>query len=435
MAKKITKAAIDNLKAPESGEVSIWDSELEGFGVRCQKGGKKVYVIRYRAPDAKRTQRKMVLARCSDVPPDKARELARKEFAKIADGHDPVAEKRPQPAVAKAKLPTVEALFEGYVASMRAKSQASADEVERALLKAGNNAADALGRHKEAREVTASDIVEYVASLFDNGTRGAADKHRGYIASAFAWGITSTNDYTVKNRQNWGVTHNPATDVAKDSGAKNTRDRNLSAAEVRIVWEATDLDAGKFASQEIAACIRLLICCGQRVQETLRIDGCEIDLQNRVWNMPAHKTKGGKYPHDVPLPDQALPILRDLKMMYGDGPLFPLKKDGSEGIIDYREVGRAIKRWMGKKGVPGIERFQTRDLRRTWKSRAHDAGVDRFTRDLIQQHAMGDTGSKHYDRAVYYPQMRAAMDKWAVWLADVIDGKVVAGPWEAKIAA
>ena len=151
--------------------------------------------------------------------------------------------------------------------------------------------------------------------------------------------------------------------------------------------------------------------------------------------MPAHKTKLGKYPHDVPLPEQALPVLRDLKMMYGDGPLFPLKKDGCEGIIDYREVGRAIKRWMGKKGVPGIERFQTRDLRRTWKSRAHDAGVDRFTRDLIQQHAMGDTGSKHYDRAVYYPQMRAAMDKWSIWLADVIDGKVVAGPWEAKIAA
>jgi hypothetical protein len=60
--------------------------------------------------------------------------------------------------------------------------------------------------------------------------------------------------------------------------------------------------------------------------------------------------------------------------------------------------------------------FQPRDLRRTWKSRAHDAGVDRFTRDLIQQHAKGDTGSKNYDRADYLPQMRAAMTKWNDWL-------------------
>jgi hypothetical protein len=43
------------------------------------------------------------------------------------------------------------------------------------------------------------------------------------------------------------------------------------------------------------------------------------------------------------------------------------------------------------------------------------AGVDRFTRDLIQQHARGDTGGKHYDHADYLPQMREAMKKWEKW--------------------
>jgi len=67
-----------------------------------------------------------------------------------------------------------------------------------------------------------------------------------------------------------------------------------------------------------------------------------------------------------------------------------------------------------------MEHFQTRDLRRTWKSRAADAGVDRFTRDLIQQHAMGDTGSRHYDRADYLGQMAEAMTKWGAWLASAL---------------
>lgn len=66
--------------------------------------------------------------------------------------------------------------------------------------------------------------------------------------------------------------------------------------------------------------------------------------------------------------------------------------------------------------------FTSRDLRRTWKSRAHDAGVDRFTRDLIQQHAKSDTGSKNYDRADYVPQMREAMAKWSAWLGIVLSG-------------
>ncbi|WNL50865.1 integrase [Xanthomonas phage Murka] len=59
-------------------------------------------------------------------------------------------------------------------------------------------------------------------------------------------------------------------------------------------------------------------------------------------------------------------------------------------------------------------------MRRTWKSRTHDAGISRETRDLIQQHAKNDTGSKSYDRADYLPQMREAMSKWADWLSEPV---------------
>lgn len=52
--------------------------------------------------------------------------------------------------------------------------------------------------------------------------------------------------------------------------------------------------------------------------------------------------------------------------------------------------------------------------------RRRQAGVDRFTRDLIQQHAKGDTGSIHYDRHDYGPQMRAGMDRWNDWLEQVL---------------
>lgn len=83
-------------------------------------------------------------------------------------------------------------------------------------------------------------------------------------------------------------------------------------------------------------------------------------------------------------------------------------------------IARAVRRYVVAEGAD-VRDFQARDLRRTWKSRTHDAGIDRFTRDLIQQHAKGsDTGSKHYDRADYFKQMREAMDKWNAWLTAVV---------------
>jgi len=412
---KLTKTIVDSLK-PAASDVWVWDSDLPGFGVRVQPSGRKTYVTRYRI--ASGTQRKQTLARCSDMPPDRARDLARKTFAAVAEGKDPAAERRP--AKKAATTATVENLFKGYVASLCAKNRASADEVERMLLDAKDNAADALGRDKPAAEVQPLAVVNYVSRFFKRGHRGAADKARSYVASAYAWGIASANDYTVEHRQDWGIVRNPAADVAKDSGAIKTRDRNLSADEIRQLWDAT-LEPGNGFSDGTAACIRLLIGCGQRVEETLRLDGAEIDIEAKLWRMPAEKTKGRKRPHTIPLPAVVIPTLEALIAKRGDGPLFPGRTDSSEERMDHRAVNRAIGRWLEREDVT-LEHLQTRDLRRTWKSRTHDAGIDRFTRDLIQQHAKSDTGSKNYDRAEYLPQMREAMGKWSSWLGIVLGG-------------
>lgn len=409
---KITKIAIDKAPIPETGDNWLWDSDLEGFGVRIQASGRKVYVIRYRAKDAKRTQRKMTIARCSDVDTFKARELARKEFAKIAEGRDPVAERKPIPTAPRTA--SVEVMFEGYVASMRAKNRTSAAEVERVLLRAELNAADALGRTKAAADVTAQDVANYLSLFFQRGHRSAADKARSYIASAYAWALKAAHDYTATDRVDFSLLRNPVDDVAKDAGSRNTRDRNLSGPDLHLLWGACD-----HFSQGVASCIRLLIGCGQRVQETLRIDGADIDLATATWRMPAHKTKGRKAAHSIPLPAQVLPVLKSLIDQHGDGPLFPSGSD----LIKHGAVNQTIANWLD--GQTEVEHFQTRDLRRTWKSRTHDAGVDRFTRDLIQQHSQnGDTGGKHYDRADYFDMMRAGMNKWEAYLGTVLSGSV-----------
>lgn len=309
--------------------------------------------------------------------------------------------------------PTVERLFQAYVNTMKANGRVSAGDVEHALLLRKDNAADALGRTRMASDVTADEVVDFVRMFFKRGTRATADKMRSYISSAYAWAMRSANDYTNDNAKDWGIRSNPAAEIPRDRKAISARDRNLSAEELAALWKATEPGAEGF-SMETAVCIRMLICCGQRVQETLRIDGVEIDISGKLWEMPAEKTKLGTRPHLVPLPDHAVEVLKVLADFRGDGALFVARMDGKNEIMDHRAVNRAIKRWLDEQDA--IAHFTSRDLRRTWKSRAHDAGIDRFTRDLIQQHTAGDTGSKHYDRAEYLPQKREAMDKWNAWL-------------------
>lgn len=104
-----------------------------------------------------------------------------------------------------------------------------------------------------------------------------------------------------------------------------------------------------------------------------------------------------------------------LTSKHGEGYLFAGRTGSKSETMKSPAIMHAVTRWLAKEGVT-VAPFQTRDLRRTWKSRAADAGVDRFIRDLIQQHAQGDIGSVHYDRADYAGQMRAGMDKWDLWL-------------------
>lgn len=351
------------------------------------------------------------LGRYPDMSAADARRVYREDIApKLLAGKDP------RVVVTQATAPTVERLFHGYVAHMRAAGRESAGEVERQLLLAKDNAADALGRQRRAGDVEPGAVVDYLARFHRRGHAGAADKARSYIQSAFNWALRAANDYTVQDRQDWGVKANPVAVVARDKDATSQRERNLSAAELRALWHAATPGQNGF-TLETAGAIRLLIGTGQRVQEVLRLDGAELDLDAALWRMPREKTKLRTRPHVVPLPRQVLPVLRALVAAHGAGPLFPGR--GRERM-DHRSVMQALDRWRALGGV-AVAPFQTRDLRRTWKSRAGEIGIGRDMRDLIQQHAKNDTGSVHYDRADYLPQMRDAMGKWEAWLAAVVE--------------
>lgn len=338
--------------------------------------------------------------------PDMSLADARKRFdTEVRDALQ--AGRNPRAAVVAADRPTVQALFEAYLAALRLRGARRADEIERTLLTGKYAAAAGLGRNRLAGDVQPEDVSAFLAQGFARGSRRQTDICRTYMAAAFNWGIQSTHNYTTEARRDWGIKMNPVTAVPRDAEANKVRNRNLLAPEIRAVWHAAPGTTGDI--------LRLVLATGQRVLEVVRVAGREVDIDAALWTMPAEKTKGGKREHVVPLPRQAVEVFAKLKSIHGDGLLFPARDGAAGELIGLASISRSAAR------LNVCEPFQPRDLRRTWKSRAHDAGVDRFTRDLIQQHAQTDTGTKHYDRAEYLPQMREAMAKWSQWLQTAIE--------------
>lgn len=317
-----------------------------------------------------------------------------------------LAGKNPNAITALVDSPTVEKMFQSYIQYLRDKDTATTHTSEHLLLTGKYNAADLLGRSTIAATVEPDDIASALAKGMKRGARRTTDMQRTAMMAAFNWAMKSTHDYTQENRMDWGLKYNPVAAVPRDQAANRTLDRNLTAEEMKHVWHN--------APDQTGDVMRLVMATGQRVIEVRRVAGADIDLQAKLWTMPARKTKGRKSEHLVPLTSQAVAILASLIDLYGEGYLFPARAGAAGELIGIPSISRGASR------MEGIKPFTPRDLRRTWKSRAGDAGIDRFMRDLIQQHAQTDTGSKHYDRFDYLPQMREAMNKWEIWLQNAI---------------
>ena len=88
------------------------------------------------------------------------------------------------------------------------------------------------------------------------------------------------------------------------------RQRVLSDAEIRLLWQATEnlYPAGSFA--------RLLLLTAVRRSEAAHMTWGEVNLDDALWIVPAQRTKSG-VPHEVTLSSQAMDLLRSLPRFSG----------------------------------------------------------------------------------------------------------------------
>lgn len=352
---KLTKTAVDNIALPENGDAWVWDKELEGFGVRVQASGRKTYVVRYRVRDEKRTQRKQTIGRCSDMPPEKARELARKVFAQVAEGQDPLKTRRQienDPTVTQLK----ERYMKEHAEPFKKPRSAELDEKNWRL-----HILPSLGS-KKVRSVTKADILGLHGSL--SLKPATANQCLALLSKAF----NLAEDWEYRDRHT-----NPCHKVKKY--VIKERELILSQDEIyRLNATMADLVASSAITKEMALLVRLLMLTGCRLREIMHARMDWVDLDRSLLLLPDSKVGQRK----IPLSPAAVELIES--MPADQEWLIPGKVKGEPLITPYKAWSRIKK----KAGLP--KELRMHDLRHTVGSLGHMSGLSQKQIQLLLGH-------------------------------------------------
>ena len=133
--------------------------------------------------------------------------------------------------------------------------------------------------------------------------------------------------------------------------------------------------------------------------------------------IPSIVSKNG-IEHLVPLNAIALSTLKKLKKVTGNYEYtFPGIRGGKycgDIHINNTTVANIVKDFCAEQGK--VTKFVPRDIRRTVKTIMGKAGVTKELRDRIQNHALTDVSSKHYDRYDYLREKRHGLKVWNDYL-------------------
>jgi integrase len=190
---------------------------------------------------------------------------------------------------------------------------------------------------------------------------------------------------------------------------KTSHHKILKQEELPAFLKAVDEYSGYFVNQ---LALRLLILTLARSNEVLQAAWGEFDLDNAVWTKPAHKVKKGEE-HKVPLPRQAVELLRQLQSLTGHREhLFPNRnnprKPASKGVL-----------WKAFVSMGYKDKFTPHGLRGTGSTMLNEMG---FRPDVIEKqldHQERNKTRASYNQADYMDERRQMMQAWADYLDQI----------------
>jgi integrase len=391
--KRLTDRALKALK-PKRHRYDLMDADVPGFGVRVTEKGRRTFILIARYPGSSNPTRRAV-GEYPAVSLEKARKRARDWRDLVEKGIDPKAhEARLKREELRKHQTTFAAVAEDFI-ERHIKGQRRAKDTEREI----RNELIAQWGERPITSITREDVVILVEAVARRPAPYLAHVVLGHVRSLFNWAI---------NRGAYGLENSPCDRLKPASliGAKQPRQRTLSDAELRSLWQASETIGYPFGPL-----YRLLLLTGARKSEVAGARWPEFDLNKKVWLVPPERFKSNAT-HMVPLSDQAVAALESLPHFTKGNYLFTT-------TFGERPVGGFSKAKVRLDKLMGAPPWVIHDIRRTVRTRLASLRVPDMVAEMVIGH--GRKGIQRvYDQHSYEDEMREALELWAARLRDIV---------------
>lgn len=367
----------------------------ETLYLRIAKGGTKSWVQRVTIDG---TRRDMGLGPYPVVSLAKARRKAFENRVAIYDGRNPVAEKR------QAKAPTFQVAAEKTfkMHAERLKSEKGrkmwwAQLNRHALRKIGSTRVDRISRE---------DVLRILTPIWTSKPE-AARKVRQHIRATLQWALA--HGYVEVN-----VAGEAIDGALPTMPAVKAHLRALPYADVGRALEAVEQST---SSASVQLCFRFIVLTAVRNGEARGATWSEIDMDARVWRIPAERMKTRSAEHRVPLSDAAIAVLEQaLPLRDGSDLVFPSPSKKGATLSDM-----VFTKLLRSTGL--AERTTVHGFRSSFRDWCADTGKPREIAEAALAHTVGGVEGAYF-RSDLFERRRALMDRWADFVTGEA-GKVV----------
>lgn len=384
----LTALTIKNLKNQDGKPYTDY-LDANGLKVRVTRTGHKSYIYRYKMNGK---PYEYTLGACDDLTLADARKQHAALNALVKAGTNPKIE-RDLNAKTITAIPTVSEFATTFI-ERYAKPKNKAWQEQERILKADVSIIGTL----KINAVERKHIIKLLDKKEDAGAPVARNRLLSLLSKYFGFAL-----------ERGLIEVNPATGIKKLP--EQTRDRTLTADEIRQLWTATSEDSNFNPSTRLV--LRLALLTGQRIGELCRMS--ENQLNGNLWTIPT--TKNG-LPHTVPLCAMALELIEATKPYRVNGLLFPNTKGG---VMESQVISKVMER-IAWDSAPDTDRPTPHDLRRTFTTGISKLGFNRLVQDKVTNHKDNSVGGI-YDRNDYQKEKRQALEAWERHIQEILTGE------------
>jgi integrase len=417
MSKRLSLATVKAAK-PEDKDYFLWDGELKGFGLKVCKGGRKVYVCKYRAGSGRSapSRRMTIGAHGSPWTPDAARKEAARLLGRVAQGEDPARDKQDAKSVI-----SVAELCNRYLEAGVATKKASTLATDRGRIE--RHIKPLLGKMR-ITDVTRADVAQFLQDVaagktamdvktrkrgraIVKGGKGTATRTVGLLGGIFTYAIEA----------GW-LKENPVRGVKRFRDRRN--ERFLDAEELTRLGATLARAEAEGENPYALAIIRLLLLTGARKGEIESLRWDEIDRQFQYLRLGDSKT-GQKL---IALSGAALELVEALPRIGNGEYVFP----AVSGSGFYQGTPKVWRRIRSKAGLSNV---RMHDLRHSFASVAASGGVSLQMIGTLLGHRDAAT-TLRYAHLQADPVRRASEDIAAAISASLLSGRREAGELDKR---